>query len=147
MIDGRKGKQKVSFEEWEILLDHIITIEGFHGKPLLVCRQSSVLFNLKNTELIFRNLAFILPMSDASDYGLRTVAIFAHNSSIFIKHCSFHGVPVALHSICYGNNKVHITDSIFKSQFKAVVIADGGGNGLRSNSFVRNEFTGLSRQQ
>eukprot|EP00112_Aurelia_sp_Birch-Aquarium-sp1_P015137 Seg3327.2 transcript_id=Seg3327.2/GoldUCD/mRNA.D3Y31 product="hypothetical protein" protein_id=Seg3327.2/GoldUCD/D3Y31 len=146
MIDGRKGKKKVHFEEWEILLEHMITIEGFNGKPLLVCKKFNELFNVKNSKVNFRNLAFFFPIPDhwyGQFYPSQTVAILAHNSSVFIKHCSFRGVPVALRSVCYGNNEVHITDSIFESQFKAVVIADGGGHGLRSNSFVRNKFTGL----
>ena len=91
MIDGRKGKKKVSFEEWGISLEHMITIEGFNGKPIFACKLLSVLFNVKNSKVIFKYLAFFFPMSDLSfgqipSYYVRTVAILAHNSSIIIKH-------------------------------------------------------------
>ena len=147
MIDGRKGRKRSSFEEFDLRLENGITVEGFNGTPVIKCRNSSAVFLPKNSKVTFRNLQFSLHVSEIapgrSTLELEsTIAILAENSSVDIINCHFQSVPIALQSFCIASCTNSIRDSLFESPFKAVVIEGNGENGFIENVFFNNKFFG-----
>ena len=147
MIDGRKGKERGSFEEFGIRLESKITIEGFNGKPIIDCKMSSIVFKVTNSMGIFKNLEFKFLQSDSvlesKKYYLETtIAILSSNSSINIENCQFQGVPIALISSCPGICTNIVKDSNFESQYRAILVENLGGCSFYTNLFIRNKFIG-----
>ena len=147
MISGRIGKKRDSFEEWGISLNHMLTIEGFNGKPVIKCSNSSIVFKIERSKAIFKNLELKFHLSEfasAKDELKQTIAILCRSCTAIIKNCHFRRVPVALHSVCHESCKINATDNIFESQYEAIIVEDIGrcGCGIIQSSLLKNKFIG-----
>ena len=142
MVDGKNGNTEATFEDSEIPISNNITIKGFNGRPIIICRNSADVFKLQNASLYLQNIA--IENKETKFTWNPPAAINAENSSVFIDRCHFQNVPVALKSICSTYCMHEIFDTNFIHPYQAIELK--GIMGSSKVLLLRNRFVGnLSR--